>query len=191
MLYVNFRPLWDAVIELLVWVFHYFRNPNNGMIASEINVFPCCHRSHARGMDNKEFWRVFHEHLEMVAGMAGKSCRFLLKVLAAEMVCDKNASSHLSQKNNCRKAMNSRWMGRELSRAAMSLKVGTWGSCFWSSWSWPQNPTRGRTSPTSATCCGNLWSSFLTGWNHTTGNWAPCCSGSLGQSKTAWWKNVL
>ncbi|XP_069012709.1 small subunit processome component 20 homolog [Embiotoca jacksoni] len=44
MLFVNFRPLWDAVIELLV--------------------------SHARGMDNKDFWRVYHEHLEMVAGLA-------------------------------------------------------------------------------------------------------------------------
>uniref|UniRef100_A0A3B3E1E9 UTP20 small subunit processome component n=1 Tax=Oryzias melastigma TaxID=30732 RepID=A0A3B3E1E9_ORYME len=46
MLFVNFRPLWDAVIELI--------------------------RSHARGMDNKDFWRVFHEHLEMVAGLAEK-----------------------------------------------------------------------------------------------------------------------
>ncbi|XP_011611808.2 small subunit processome component 20 homolog [Takifugu rubripes] len=46
MLYVNFRPLWEAVIELLV--------------------------SHARGMDNKEFWGVFHEHLEKVAGLAEK-----------------------------------------------------------------------------------------------------------------------
>ncbi|XP_045928602.1 small subunit processome component 20 homolog, partial [Micropterus dolomieu] len=46
MLFVNFRPLWDAVIELVV--------------------------SHARGMDNKDFWRVFHEHLEMVAGLAEK-----------------------------------------------------------------------------------------------------------------------
>uniref|UniRef100_A0A8C9YSM5 UTP20 small subunit processome component n=1 Tax=Sander lucioperca TaxID=283035 RepID=A0A8C9YSM5_SANLU len=47
MLFVNFRPLWDAVIELLV--------------------------SHARGMDNKDFWRVYHEQLEMVAGLAGKA----------------------------------------------------------------------------------------------------------------------
>ncbi|XP_070710114.1 small subunit processome component 20 homolog [Pempheris klunzingeri] len=46
MLFVNFRPLWDAVIELLV--------------------------THARGMDNKDFWRVYHEHLEMVAGLAEK-----------------------------------------------------------------------------------------------------------------------
>ncbi|XP_076578925.1 small subunit processome component 20 homolog [Chaetodon auriga] len=46
MLFINFRPLWDAVIELLV--------------------------SHARGMDNKDFWRVYHEHLEMVAGLAEK-----------------------------------------------------------------------------------------------------------------------
>ncbi|KAM3588219.1 uncharacterized protein V6R79_024222 [Siganus canaliculatus] len=46
MLFVNFRPLWDAVIELLV--------------------------SHARGMDNKDFWRVYHEHLEMVADLAEK-----------------------------------------------------------------------------------------------------------------------
>uniref|UniRef100_A0A4W6DX27 UTP20 small subunit processome component n=1 Tax=Lates calcarifer TaxID=8187 RepID=A0A4W6DX27_LATCA len=46
MLFINFRPLWDAVIELLV--------------------------SHARGMDNKNFWTVYHEHLEMVAGLAEK-----------------------------------------------------------------------------------------------------------------------
>ncbi|XP_056223520.1 small subunit processome component 20 homolog [Seriola aureovittata] len=49
MLFVNFRPLWDAVIELLV--------------------------SHARGMDNKDFWAVYHEHLEMVAGLAEKELR--------------------------------------------------------------------------------------------------------------------
>ncbi|CAB1444416.1 unnamed protein product [Pleuronectes platessa] len=49
MLFVNFRPLWEAVIELLV--------------------------THARGMDNKEFWVVYHEHLEMVAGMAEKELR--------------------------------------------------------------------------------------------------------------------
>jgi len=24
-------------------------------------------------MDNKDFWRVYHEHLEMVAGIAGKA----------------------------------------------------------------------------------------------------------------------
>ncbi|XP_072311103.1 small subunit processome component 20 homolog [Eucyclogobius newberryi] len=46
MLFVNFKPLWDAVIELIV--------------------------SHARGMDNKDFWRVFHEQLEMVATLAEK-----------------------------------------------------------------------------------------------------------------------
>ncbi|XP_034530006.1 small subunit processome component 20 homolog [Notolabrus celidotus] len=46
MLFINFRPLWDPVIELLV--------------------------THARGMDNKDFWKVFHEHLEMVAGLAEK-----------------------------------------------------------------------------------------------------------------------
>ncbi|KAM6961562.1 LOW QUALITY PROTEIN: small subunit processome component 20 homolog [Tautogolabrus adspersus] len=46
MLFVNFKPLWDPVIELLV--------------------------SHARGMDNKEFWRVYYENLEMVAGIAEK-----------------------------------------------------------------------------------------------------------------------
>uniref|UniRef100_UPI0037E7A1C0 small subunit processome component 20 homolog isoform X2 n=1 Tax=Semicossyphus pulcher TaxID=241346 RepID=UPI0037E7A1C0 len=45
-LFVNFRPMWDPVIELLV--------------------------THARGMDNKEFWRVYYEHLEMVAGLAEK-----------------------------------------------------------------------------------------------------------------------
>uniref|UniRef100_A0A665TDQ2 UTP20 small subunit processome component n=1 Tax=Echeneis naucrates TaxID=173247 RepID=A0A665TDQ2_ECHNA len=49
MLFVNFRPLWDAVIELLV--------------------------THARGMDNKDFWAVYHEHLEMVAAFAEKELR--------------------------------------------------------------------------------------------------------------------
>uniref|UniRef100_A0A3Q3F398 UTP20 small subunit processome component n=1 Tax=Kryptolebias marmoratus TaxID=37003 RepID=A0A3Q3F398_KRYMA len=43
MLFVNFRPLWDSVIELL---------------------------SHARGMDNKDFWRVYYENLDMVAALA-------------------------------------------------------------------------------------------------------------------------
>uniref|UniRef100_A0A3Q2XQB0 UTP20 small subunit processome component n=1 Tax=Hippocampus comes TaxID=109280 RepID=A0A3Q2XQB0_HIPCM len=44
MLFVNFKPLWDTVIELL--------------------------GSHAKGMDNKDFWVVYHEHLEMVAVLA-------------------------------------------------------------------------------------------------------------------------
>ncbi|XP_026065231.1 small subunit processome component 20 homolog isoform X1 [Carassius auratus] len=44
MLFVNFRPLWDAVIDLLV--------------------------THAKEMDNKSFWKVYYEHLEMVAGLA-------------------------------------------------------------------------------------------------------------------------
>ncbi|XP_054911685.1 small subunit processome component 20 homolog [Poeciliopsis prolifica] len=46
MLFVNFRPLWDAVIELVV--------------------------SHARGMENKDFWGVYYEHLELVAELAEK-----------------------------------------------------------------------------------------------------------------------
>uniref|UniRef100_A0A3Q2Q9V5 UTP20 small subunit processome component n=1 Tax=Fundulus heteroclitus TaxID=8078 RepID=A0A3Q2Q9V5_FUNHE len=46
MLFVNFRPLWDAVIELL---------------------------THARGMENKDFWGVYYEHLEMVAELAKES----------------------------------------------------------------------------------------------------------------------
>ncbi|XP_008314156.1 small subunit processome component 20 homolog [Cynoglossus semilaevis] len=49
MLFVNFRPLWDAVIDLIV--------------------------SHARGMDNKDFWVIYYEHLEMVAGLAEKELR--------------------------------------------------------------------------------------------------------------------
>ncbi|KAI7792184.1 putative small subunit processome component 20-like protein [Triplophysa rosa] len=44
MLFVNFQPLWDPVIDLLV--------------------------SHAKEMDNKSFWKVYYEHLEMVAGLA-------------------------------------------------------------------------------------------------------------------------
>ncbi|KAM6984775.1 small subunit processome component 20 homolog [Aplochiton taeniatus] len=49
MLFVNFKSLWDPVIELLV--------------------------THARGMDNKDFWSVYYEHLEMVAGLAEKELR--------------------------------------------------------------------------------------------------------------------
>ncbi|XP_062339462.1 small subunit processome component 20 homolog [Osmerus eperlanus] len=49
MLFINFKPLWDPVIELLV--------------------------THARGMENKDFWKVYYEHLEMVAGLAEKELR--------------------------------------------------------------------------------------------------------------------
>uniref|UniRef100_A0A8B9R1B4 UTP20 small subunit processome component n=1 Tax=Anas platyrhynchos TaxID=8839 RepID=A0A8B9R1B4_ANAPL len=41
MLYINFSPLWDPVIELIT--------------------------SHAKEMENKQFWKVFHEHLERAA----------------------------------------------------------------------------------------------------------------------------
>ncbi|XP_040263163.1 small subunit processome component 20 homolog [Bufo bufo] len=44
MLYVNFSPLWDPVIELIV--------------------------SHANEMENKTFWKVFYEHLEKAAAYA-------------------------------------------------------------------------------------------------------------------------
>uniref|UniRef100_A0A6Q2ZBS3 UTP20 small subunit processome component n=1 Tax=Esox lucius TaxID=8010 RepID=A0A6Q2ZBS3_ESOLU len=46
MLFINFKPLWDPVIELIV--------------------------THAKGMDNKVFWKVYHEQLELVAGLAGQ-----------------------------------------------------------------------------------------------------------------------
>ncbi|XP_078064846.1 small subunit processome component 20 homolog, partial [Mustelus asterias] len=41
MLYINFSALWDPVMELIV--------------------------SHARGMENKAFWRVYYEHLDQAA----------------------------------------------------------------------------------------------------------------------------
>ncbi|KAM4037263.1 small subunit processome component 20 homolog isoform 2-T2 [Anomaloglossus baeobatrachus] len=44
MLYINFNPLWDPVIDLIV--------------------------SHANEMDNKTFWKVFYEHLEKSATYA-------------------------------------------------------------------------------------------------------------------------
>ncbi|XP_051544163.1 small subunit processome component 20 homolog [Myxocyprinus asiaticus] len=44
MLFINFRPLWDAVIDLIV--------------------------THAKDMDSKSFWKVYYEHLVMVAGLA-------------------------------------------------------------------------------------------------------------------------
>uniref|UniRef100_A0A672UNL4 UTP20 small subunit processome component n=1 Tax=Strigops habroptila TaxID=2489341 RepID=A0A672UNL4_STRHB len=47
MLYINFSPLWDPVIELIT--------------------------SHAKEMENKQFWKVFYEHLERAATYAGKS----------------------------------------------------------------------------------------------------------------------
>uniref|UniRef100_A0A8C3GEN0 UTP20 small subunit processome component n=1 Tax=Cairina moschata TaxID=8855 RepID=A0A8C3GEN0_CAIMO len=46
MLYINFSPLWDPVIELIT--------------------------SHAKEMENKQFWKVFYEHLERAAVYAGK-----------------------------------------------------------------------------------------------------------------------
>uniref|UniRef100_A0A8C2Y8I8 UTP20 small subunit processome component n=1 Tax=Coturnix japonica TaxID=93934 RepID=A0A8C2Y8I8_COTJA len=44
MLYINFSPLWDPVIELIT--------------------------SHAKEMENKQFWKVFYEHLERAASYA-------------------------------------------------------------------------------------------------------------------------
>ncbi|MBN3303699.1 UTP20 protein, partial [Amia calva] len=49
MLYINFSPLWDPVIELIV--------------------------SFAKDMDNKDFWTVFFEHLDKVALLAEKELR--------------------------------------------------------------------------------------------------------------------
>uniref|UniRef100_A0A8C8SVZ5 UTP20 small subunit processome component n=1 Tax=Pelusios castaneus TaxID=367368 RepID=A0A8C8SVZ5_9SAUR len=48
MLYINFSPLWDPVVELIT--------------------------SHANEMENKQFWKVFYEHLEKAAAHAGKLC---------------------------------------------------------------------------------------------------------------------
>ncbi|XP_039210035.1 small subunit processome component 20 homolog [Crotalus tigris] len=46
MLYINFSPLWEPVIELI--------------------------RSHADEMENKLFWKVYHEHLEKAVSYAEK-----------------------------------------------------------------------------------------------------------------------
>nr|XP_056703398.1 small subunit processome component 20 homolog [Euleptes europaea] len=46
MLYINFSPLWDPVIEFIT--------------------------SHANEMENKQFWKVFYEHLENIESCAGK-----------------------------------------------------------------------------------------------------------------------
>ncbi|XP_060101236.1 small subunit processome component 20 homolog [Heteronotia binoei] len=46
MLYINFSPLWDPVIELIT--------------------------SHANEMENKQFWKVYYEHLEKAASYAEK-----------------------------------------------------------------------------------------------------------------------
>ncbi|XP_053321012.1 small subunit processome component 20 homolog [Spea bombifrons] len=53
MLYVNFSPLWDPVIELIV--------------------------SHANEMENKSFWKIFYEHLEKSAAHAEKELHDDLK----------------------------------------------------------------------------------------------------------------
>ncbi|XP_055506481.1 small subunit processome component 20 homolog [Leucoraja erinacea] len=47
MLYTNFSPLWDPVLELIT--------------------------SHAYGMENKMFWRIYYEHLERAATLAEKA----------------------------------------------------------------------------------------------------------------------
>ncbi|XP_067415819.1 small subunit processome component 20 homolog [Emydura macquarii macquarii] len=44
MLYINFSPLWDPVVELIA--------------------------SHANEMENKQFWKVYYEHLEKAAAYA-------------------------------------------------------------------------------------------------------------------------
>ncbi|XP_051886024.1 small subunit processome component 20 homolog isoform X2 [Pristis pectinata] len=46
MLYKNFSPLWDPVLELIT--------------------------SHAYGMENKTFWRIYYEHLDRAAALAEK-----------------------------------------------------------------------------------------------------------------------
>ncbi|XP_066447495.1 small subunit processome component 20 homolog [Eleutherodactylus coqui] len=50
MLYVNFSPLWNPVIELIV--------------------------SHANGLENKTFWKVFYEHLEKSAAYAERELQY-------------------------------------------------------------------------------------------------------------------
>ncbi|KAM4676012.1 small subunit processome component 20 homolog [Discoglossus pictus] len=58
MLYINFSPLWDPVIELVT--------------------------SHANEMENKSFWKIFHEHLEKSAVHAEKELQDELK---EEAIC--------------------------------------------------------------------------------------------------------
>ncbi|XP_041072044.1 small subunit processome component 20 homolog isoform X2 [Carcharodon carcharias] len=52
MLYINFSALWDPVIELIV--------------------------SHAHGMENKAFWRVYYEHLDQATLFAERELRYEL-----------------------------------------------------------------------------------------------------------------
>ncbi|XP_062913663.1 small subunit processome component 20 homolog [Mobula hypostoma] len=49
MLYLNFSPLWDPVLELIT--------------------------SHAYGMENKTFWRIYCEHLDRAAALAEKELK--------------------------------------------------------------------------------------------------------------------
>lgn len=39
-------------------------------------------------MDNKDFWRVYHEHLEMVAGLAGKGCLLRCRTLGYHIIIE-------------------------------------------------------------------------------------------------------
>ncbi|XP_078273235.1 small subunit processome component 20 homolog isoform X2 [Rhinoraja longicauda] len=53
MLYTNFSPLWDPVLELIT--------------------------SHAYGMENKMFWGIYYEHLERAATLAEKALKHELE----------------------------------------------------------------------------------------------------------------
>lgn len=36
-------------------------------------------------MDNKDFWKVYYEHLEMVAGLAGKSLLLMFHIVSSHI----------------------------------------------------------------------------------------------------------
>ncbi|CAH2277583.1 small subunit processome component 20 homolog [Pelobates cultripes] len=67
MLYINFTPLWDPVLELIV--------------------------SHANEMENKSFWKVFYEHLEKSSAHAERE---LQDELDEEAACSSNVESDCS-----------------------------------------------------------------------------------------------
>ncbi|KAF7248709.1 hypothetical protein EYD10_05509 [Varanus komodoensis] len=67
MLYINFSPLWVPVTELIssvMFSFYKFKSElaNNGVSQSM--------RSHANEMENKQFWKVYYEHLEKAMSYA-------------------------------------------------------------------------------------------------------------------------
>ncbi|XP_069760571.1 small subunit processome component 20 homolog isoform X2 [Narcine bancroftii] len=69
MLYKNFSPLWDPVIELII--------------------------SHAYGMENKAFWHIYYEHLDRAATLAEKELKRELEETPKENGTPSHPTGHV------------------------------------------------------------------------------------------------